>query len=268
MTKTYINIGTCIFCGKSIPEVTFHTQPHTMPKAMGGRNIGVDVCDDCNHYFGTIDNTIRPPLSPEICVKEILNVTEYLVDMAKAEKNGTILPQLKSIYFSIYQKRNLIWFKKSFESTPAFRHAFTRCFKRGLYEIFLQEYHRQTGKGLDFKFDTIRRFARYNEGEWPVWHMQYNMNVGLHFSLDESKGLSLPMSDSALKDIEDYGMFSFLIRGFWFYLAVTPKERKKYEEYLMTQNKDLQGNIFRGVVLLEDINQIDFTLSRFNRKKL
>lgn len=267
MRKTYTKIGTCIFCGRSAPEVTFVAQPHTMPKAMGGRTIGVDVCDDCNHYFGSIDKTKRPPLSPEICVKEILNVTEYLVDMAKVEKSGTVLPRLRSIYFSIYQKQNLIWFKRSFESTPAFHHAFTHCFKRGLYEMFLQEYHRQTGKGLDAQFDKVRRFARYDEGDLPLWHMQYNMAIGLHFSLDESKGLSLPISDNALKDIDEYGMFSFLIRGFWFYLAVTPKAQKKHEEYLMMQNRALQGSIFHGVVLLEDINQIDFALSRFHREK-
>ena len=39
----YINVGTCIFCKRQEPEVTFRTRPHTIPQKMGGKNIGVDV---------------------------------------------------------------------------------------------------------------------------------------------------------------------------------------------------------------------------------
>ena len=265
MIKSYKHIGICIFCQKSEPEVTFRTRPHTIPQAMGGKQIGFDVCDECNHYFGTIDMNIQPHLAVETCVKEVLNVTKYLIDMSQAQHRGEELPILKSIYFSIYQKKSLIRFRRTFESTVSFTRTFTRCFKRGLYEMFLQEYHRQTKDGLNPQFDAIRRFARYNEGNLPVWHLQFNPGMGIHFSTDESKGLEIPMNDKVIADIRDYGMFPLLIRGFWFYLAVTPKANEMWMQYQKKKKKELtSGAIFRGVEWLEDIHQVDFTLRRFN----
>lgn len=131
--------------------------------------------------------------------------------------------------------------------------------------MFLQEYHRQTKDGLNPQFDAIRRFARYNEGNLPVWHLQFNPGMDIHFSTDESKGLEIPMNDKVIADIRDYGMFPLLIRGFWFYLAVTPKANEMWMQYLYQETKELtSGAIFRGVEWLEDIHQVDFTLRRFN----
>lgn len=52
--KEYINTGKCIWCGKEKPVVSFHTAPHIVPKCLGGVEIGTDICDDCNHAFGTV----------------------------------------------------------------------------------------------------------------------------------------------------------------------------------------------------------------------
>ena len=53
MKKEYINTGKCIWCGKEKPDVSFHTAPHIVPKCLGGAEIETDVCDECNHAFGT-----------------------------------------------------------------------------------------------------------------------------------------------------------------------------------------------------------------------
>lgn len=266
MSKTYKDIGVCLFCKKSEPEVTFKERPHSVPKKMGGRNIGFDICDECNHYFGTVDKTITPNLAVEVCVKEILNLTKYIVDMAQAKNREETLPYHRSIYFNVFQGKNLIQFKRQFSTKRSFEFQFTRCFKRGLYEIFLQEYHRQTRNGLNEQFDTIRQFARYNQGDLPVWHMQYNM-IGLHPVCDESTGLEIPISSEDIEDINNYGIFRLFIRGFWFYLAVVPRTNDVYMKYLKQENDNLaRGSVFRGIILLENILQVDFTLSRFNRK--
>ena len=52
MKKPFVNTGKCIWCSRSCPEVTFFSEPHILPHSLGGDEIGVDVCDDCNHYFG------------------------------------------------------------------------------------------------------------------------------------------------------------------------------------------------------------------------
>jgi hypothetical protein len=41
--KIYTNKGICIFCGKSVPEVTFNHRPHILPKSMGGTIIGAGL---------------------------------------------------------------------------------------------------------------------------------------------------------------------------------------------------------------------------------
>jgi len=43
----------CIWCGRTSNETHFETIAHILPKALGGKEIVADVCDECNHYFGT-----------------------------------------------------------------------------------------------------------------------------------------------------------------------------------------------------------------------
>ena len=74
------------------------------------------------------------------------------------------------------------------------------------------------------------------------------------------------MNEKVLDDIRNNGMLSLLIRGFWFYFAVTPKANEMWRQYLYQETNELtNGAIFRGVEWLEDIHQVDFTLRRFNR---
>ena len=80
MRRTYTNTGKCIWCGKTSPEVTFYTEPHIVPHSLGGSEIGVDVCDDCNHFFGkatlgvpSIDLSLSP--SCTLCMKAVSSMT-------------------------------------------------------------------------------------------------------------------------------------------------------------------------------------------------
>lgn len=50
--------------------------------------------------------------------------------------------------------------------------------------------------------------------------------------------------------------------GFWFFLEVTPRAELTREVYLQKQIKDLNvgGFVFKDLIELTDIEQIDFTL--------
>lgn len=48
----YVKTGQCIWCGKQEQEVFFDAAPHIVPHNLGSDDIGFDVCNDCNHYFG------------------------------------------------------------------------------------------------------------------------------------------------------------------------------------------------------------------------
>ena len=43
----------CRFCGKRSPEVTFESEAHAIPEALGNKSIfSAYECDVCNHMFG------------------------------------------------------------------------------------------------------------------------------------------------------------------------------------------------------------------------
>lgn len=68
--EKYIKTGKCIWCGKEEPEATFYTEPHILPHSLGGLEIGFDICDECNHYFGT---ATKGKPSIDLVYKEIMN---------------------------------------------------------------------------------------------------------------------------------------------------------------------------------------------------
>ena len=255
MRKEYIKKGICIFCGKRAPETSFFEKPHTTPHSLGSDRIGFDVCDNCNHFFGQPDKSMYPRLAVETCVKEIFGVIRFMLNL---EREGHETDQLKSIYFNFWRSRKTLQFKRSFESNLAFKRVFLKQFKRGLYELFLQEYHSQTENGLDERFDRVRQYARYGYGDLPVWHLQTRM-------LLVETDLSVPtlnFTQHAIEEIDTYGFYSMYLWGFWFYLEVTPRAELTREVYLRNMVKDVHvgGFVVSNMVELRDIDDIDYTL--------
>lgn len=255
MRKEYIKTGTCIFCGKQYPEVTFYEKPHTTPHSLGSDRIGFDVCDSCNHFFGTPDKSLHPPIAVELSVKEIFGLIRFMLNL---EREGHENDVLKSIYFNFWRSKRTLQFKKSFGGNPSFKRVFLKQFKRGLYELFLQEYHRETKNGLDTRFDRVRRYARYGIGDLPVWHLHTRMML-------VEKDLSVPkltFSEEALTEIDTYGFYSMYLWGFWFYLEVTPRAELTREVYLQKQADEVHvgGFVVSRMAPLNDIFDIDFTL--------
>ena len=255
MKREYIRKGECIFCGKTSPEVTFFDKPHTTPHSLGSDRVGFDVCDSCNHFFGEPDKSMYPRIAVETSVKEIFGVIRFMLNLEREGRKDDIL---KSRYFNFWRSRNALQFKSSFSGKPYFRKAFTKQFKRGLYELFLQEYHLQTEKGLDPKFNRVRQYARYGHGNLPVWHLQTNIIL-------IEKDLSVPtlkFSKHVIDEINTYGFYSMYLWGFWFYLEVTPRADLTREVYLREQAKKMNvgGFVVRNMVELRDIYDIDFTL--------
>ena len=73
---------------------------------MGGDVVGMDICDDCNHYFGTTDSLIPTPprFAVELCVKEVMNISRHFFLNRGKQKQ-----RLKSILFNYYEsKRTLV----------------------------------------------------------------------------------------------------------------------------------------------------------------
>ncbi len=254
----YIDKGQCIFCLRKHPEVSFFEKPHTMPRSLGSDSIGFDVCNDCNHYFGESDKLSFPQLCIEVCVKEVFGIIKHLLNVSKNDEYGK-KNRMRSIFFEYRHSESKIKIKSSFQYNHRFINSFTNQFKRGLYEMFLQEYHKVTQNGLDAKFDEIREYARFNKGNVPVYYM---LNNGVFLLEENIANPKFHFSENQFETIERYGFYSLWLWGQIFFLEVTPKAKLCRDTYLRREATELIGTrfVFRGLIELEKITDIDFTL--------
>lgn len=85
----------CIWCLENESSKTFDKIAHTFPKSLGGTKTCSNVCDSCNHFFGSKKDKFP---SIEIALKEILQVSKFYLNLSIKKKN-TI--RYKSEYFNL-----------------------------------------------------------------------------------------------------------------------------------------------------------------------
>jgi hypothetical protein len=254
----YSKKGKCIWCLKGKPDVTFNNAPHTISRQLQATNIGFDICDSCNDYFGRKDKTKVYPMTIELAFKEIMGLMQLLLSNNLNEKTYT---NYKSTYFSYYHTKRRIKVRKSFEIRPNFLWSLTRQFKRGIYEIFLQEYHRITFNGLDERFNPIRQFVKDDKGDLPIYFL---VSTGVYFVEENQYNPSLTFSEKALADINDFGFYTIWMFGNIFFLEVTPRAEFSREIYLRQESLKLIGSgfIYSKLKELNLITDLDFTLRK------
>ena len=127
-----------------------------------------------------------------------------------------------------------------------------------MFELFLQAYHHKTGNGLDSKFDSIRRFARYNEGDAKLF---YVYNRGIYF-IGGMQHPHFPMSDINIEDIENHGFYTIHLNGHFFLLEVVSQTEEARNAYLKNfcDEHSVGGGIYAYAQEVKYINEIDFTL--------
>lgn len=265
MKKEYVKYGKCIWCNKEKPEVTFYNEPHTISRQIGANNIGFDICDSCNSYFGTTDRSSKYQMSVELAFKEIFNVTRHLIPDS-SEKDNRNTKILRSVYFEYYKSQRLLRIKNRFKFQRNFLKNFTHQFKRGVYEVFLQEYHRNTGHGLDEKFNNLRKFVRYDLCDLPLY---FGDNNGIYLLPVNLEAPSLTFDDSIISTINDYGFYTLWLFGHIFYLEVTPKAALCRDIFLNDEAKRIVGSgfILKCIKEMEYVTELDFALQKLYGKK-
>lgn len=248
--------NTCIWCGKSEPEVTFNNIAHILPRALGGQEEVKGVCDECNKYFGTAPKGKHGIPCMDHAFKEIFGA----IRMFSKNLTSNSYKNFSSSYFTYRHSLQKIIIKKNFNSKVV-----TRQFKRALYEVFLQKYHHKTSDGHNPMFKMVRDFARYDKGNPHVFY-GFN-NIILSPGEDYMQHPYLPMSEKLCEDITKYGMFDFLMMGHHFYLEVVPLlANVHYNTYLQEQanNTIIRIRNNEGIYEFNDVMQIDFLMQRFN----
>ena len=251
MKSKYIKTGKCIWCGKTEEEgASFLNRPHVIPQKLGGNIIGVDVCDECNHYFGTCTKNER--VSVDMAFKEVLQLSKLSLSAPGTSKNYS------SKYFYINVDAKLI--KPKGFGFPL--KSFTIPFKRALCECFLQKYHSVTYRGNEGRFDMLRKFARYGVGDIPVY---YTLN-NVIFTLGTEIPPDFIMDKVNVETVDRYGFYVLHLYGHIFTIDVIPnlEDEKKKSFFSNQNNMMIAKGITRKYFLLEDLNQIDLLYSRFN----
>lgn len=254
MQREYTHTGKCIWCGREKPEATFNTRPHVFPHSLGSEEIGFDVCDDCNHYFGKAPKAGVPSI--DMSFKEIFG--SYRFFLSHLDENS--YKKFRSAFFTYHHSIRTIRIKSSFNEFTI-----TRQFKRSLYEMFLQKYHIKTQNANHPMFDAVRRYARYDIGNLRVFYA-FN-NIVLVEKDTEHPHLS--MSDKVISDMMESGVYSFWMFGQLFYLEVfSVAFNAKGQSFLQAEAQKVLlpavGN--ERILELQNIMQADFFLQRFNNE--
>lgn len=253
MLKSYVNTGKCIWCGRSRPEVSFFNEPHILPRSLGSNELGVDICDYCNHYFGTAQKNVP---SIDLAFKEIFGAFRTFGN----NLNEHTYKNISSVFFEYRHSQHRIIIKKNFNSR-----AITKQFKRSLYEVFLQKYHKVTGNGNHPMFDMVRSFARYGDGN-P--HIFYAFNNVIFATASDEKDEIL-ISDKLLNEMMYSGLYQFWLYGHIFYLEVLPLAyNTNGREYLQKEANHwlIPANGDEMIFEFDDVMQIDFLMGRFHSK--
>ncbi|HEY5593275.1 MAG TPA: hypothetical protein VIK55_19945 [Paludibacter sp.] len=261
MITEYLKKGKCIWCLKEKPVVEFYTKPHTIVKSLGSTNIGFDICDTCNSFLGTNGNGSYA-MSVELAFKEIVNVMKLLLSN---NLNETTYKTFRSVYFDYFHSKRTLKFRNTFRFNNKFITDLTRQFKKGIYEVFLQEYHRCVEDGLADKFNTIRNFVRFDKGDLPLYFLHNN---GVYL-VDEQIGCpTFSFPEIVLSEINNFGFYQMYLFGTIFFLEVTPRSEYSREIYLKKESKEHIGSgfVYSELRLMKYITDLDFTLRNLHQK--
>lgn len=233
MAKKYKATGKCIWCGGSEPKVTFKNKPHIVPDSVGGNELGYDICDTCNSYFGSKRQYNLP--SPDLIFKEIFNLERFFngsESITSGEKYRSELFPL--INDELHLQRRIL-------DSPVY----ADLLKVAFYEIFLQKLHAFTHNGLDNRFDGVRCLARYNSNVCNL--KTYYVHQHMWFREANLNKTRIYFTDYHLNELNKTGFYSFDFLGFTFFLEVfkdkAVESRDTYFNSFLTNNAIMMPEI-------------------------
>lgn len=249
----------CIWCSKKENVVTFNREAHTFPQSLEGKNVCVNICDSCNHYFGAPQPNLP---AVEVALKEVLNISRYLVLYnKKVPKNK----RFKSQYFDFNWDSYVLKLKPTYNLKQGFQERLGRQFKRGIYKIFLEERERIKQDAHSEKFNFIREFSRYNFGEFPVYYMKPKFPI-LPVADGAFENPSLSFNSFSDKEEKEFGIYSYQIMGHTFCIPTSKFFENfsldRYRKYLI----EIDNPFGIEILPIKYIADVDFTFKYLFRE--
>lgn len=253
---------TCIWCRKNSSQVSFTKKAHTIPQSLGGTDVCINVCDECNHYFGSTSKN-KPAI--ETVFKETFNVSRARFLQANNDfgKNKS-MTHVKSCYFIIDFEKKHIDIKPALKMRAGYQAMLCRQFKRGLFKVFLEESERQYHNGIDKKFDFIREFSRYDVGDIPVLYFR-RVHGAILLPLDEPIHPKFHFKYEMKYHENSYSFIEFEFLSHLFAIPIRPNYMYDFKEYIISSiNKKSQ--FFYPPIQLNYLLEIDILLDVLNSK--
>lgn len=246
----------CLWCNLSEenPKITFKKKAHTIPQSLGGRFLCNNVCDRCNQYFGSPEYN-RP--SVEVVLREGFELTRHMTFSTEKKKSNKYA-RFKSTFFKLNKTNKTFSLKPIYSIKNGFQASMARQFKRGLFKIFLEEYQRQTNKGMESRFDFIREFARYDLSDIPVLYMTPKLPI-LFYIENEFIAPKLNFHQNLQKKIDNYEFYDLYIFGHGFLIPTHRNWNLSYERNIRKAKIDLDGRYIE-FKLIKSFEDVDFSL--------
>lgn len=250
----------CIWCRKNENQVSFEKKAHTIPRSLGGENLCQNVCDMCNHYFGSPQQN-SPAV--ELVLKELLNISKYFLLHAtnSAPKKG----RYKSEYFNINWQRGRLRMKPRYSLKPGFQRKLGRQFRKSIFKVFLEERERQLNDGLSERYNYIREFSRYDIGDYPIY-VQVPKFKWICTAMPDVQNPQIRFTDHSDEMDREFRIFSYPLFGHNFLIPTSPLFdelcRDKFLKHLQ-KTDDPFGIKIKPIIYAEDI---DYTFRYFNEE--
>lgn len=248
----------CIWCRFTSQETAFNKKAHTIPQTLGGKDICLNVCDVCNQFFG--QHYLGSP-SVETILKETFNITRLrLIGEEHIGKNKTIT-KFSSQYFKVDLKKNKIELKAAYRLQLGFQEKIGRQIKKGLYKIFLEETERQKHDGHNPQYDFIRKFCRYDIGDYPVFYFERQHGMILMAKTWTVRPEFFLDPDQQFKYlVREPSFFEFEFLGHVFGIATSRTWELAIDNYIK-KTTEAKKDLFRRWRLVRYFNDIDLSLS-------
>lgn len=259
----------CIWCLRDESEVMFLNNAHIVPKSLGGDLFCPDVCNACNHFFGT---PTKGRASVEEAIKEtfVISRVKYLHESGEIGPHKALVkPKSRFFDFDLHDKCELadhsncpppaVIIKKSFLGSDTFHRTLGRQLRRGLYKMYLERLNTSGADVLGAAFDYIRAFAYADNAAYdlPVLYFIRRHNaILLNNEWPRNPRLLIGRERPFEYLKEDCGFIEFDFMGHTFGLAATADWSDRIEQYTsdMSSSKSM---FFRGYVVVESFDDID-----------
>ena len=242
---------TCIWCRRNESQETFEKKAHTIPRSLGGQNICKNVCDNCNHYFGSP----KPNLpASELVLKEMLNISKfYLLNTTNAVPKKK---RYKSEYFNVDWNKFVIRLKPRYSLKKGFQKMLGRQFRKGMYKVFLEERERQRDDALSSRFDFIREFARYDLGDYPIY-IQIPKFKAIFAALPDIQNPQIRFTEHSDDMDKRFRIYEYQLLGHHFLIPTSPQFdnlcRDNYLKYLEKEDHPF-GKVIKRIDYAENID--------------